>query len=123
VSIRPAERALPPSEIATDIQPDEAHKTSLDVVVLGDQPGENDTYAFGLTAHPGQSQGRPAMSTGSQPKGANRGLPGLRSPSEPQRSGTSDATNAAGRNAPGQPHGFSSRYVNESWIEEICVRR
>jgi hypothetical protein len=54
---------------------------------LGDQTGENDTYAFGLEAHPGQSQGRPAMSTGSKPKEQIAACPICVLPRKPQPPG------------------------------------
>ena len=53
----------------------------------GDETGENDTYAFGLAAHPGQSQGRPAMSTGSKPKEQIAAYPICVLPRKPQRPG------------------------------------
>jgi len=68
---------------------------------LGDQTGENDTYAFGLAAHPGQSQGRPAMSTGSQPKEQIAACPICVLPRKPHASGTNDAKPAAGHDRAG----------------------
>src|ERR1035437_4146063 len=52
----------------------------------GEQTGENDTYAFGLAAHPGQSQGRPAMSTG-KPKEQIAACPICVLPRKPQPPG------------------------------------
>src|ERR1700690_4504647 len=75
--------------------------TSLGCDGLGDQTGENDTYAFGLAAHPGQSQGRPAMSTGLQPKEQIAACPICVLPRKPQASGTSDLKLAAGHDREG----------------------
>ncbi len=57
----------------------------------------NDTYAFGLAAQPGQSQGRPAMSTGSQPKEQIAACPLCVLPRKPQRPIPSDAKHATGQ--------------------------
>lgn len=56
----------------------------------------NDTYAFGLAAQPGQSQGRPAMSTGSQPKEQIAACPLCVLPRKPQRPIPSDAKHTTG---------------------------
>ena len=41
--------------------------TSPTSTTLREPGGQNDTYRFALTAHPGKSQGRPTTPTGSQP--------------------------------------------------------
>src|SRR3954447_5098970 len=74
VAIRPADRARPPSAIATwqksrwtsnpiDLP---TRPLLLDIDAAGDG-GQRDTYGFALAAHPGKSQGRPNTPTGSQP--------------------------------------------------------
>src|SRR3954468_1255919 len=81
VAIRPAERARPPSAIAT-WQKSRCTSNPIDLPTttsqldntIGECGGQNDTYGFALAAHPGKSQGRPVTPAGSQPIGTE-GLP------------------------------------------------
>ena len=73
VATRPAERARPPSQIATS-QKSRCTSNPIDLPTSpparhddGRDGGQNDTYGFALAAHPGKSQGRPVTPTGSQP--------------------------------------------------------
>ena len=73
VLIRPAERSLPRSEIATSQNSRWTSKPMYLITGLllssltRESRWANDTDGFVLSAHPGQSQGRPRKSTGSQP--------------------------------------------------------
>src|SRR3954447_1273 len=118
VAIRPAERARPPSAIAT-WQKSRCTSNPIDLPTttsrLDDTTaefgGQNDTYGFALAAHPGESQGRPVTPAGSQPiripglpgrvlpEPLSRNAPNLRS--GPDAPSDSDAHSHAGT----PPHG------------------
>jgi len=54
-------------EVAVHVQTDEAHGSHLPAaVVLIGAAGQHDTYGSALTAHPGESQGRPRTNASSQ---------------------------------------------------------
>jgi hypothetical protein len=62
------------TEVSMHIQPDRPAHPAPPRYRTNDREtgGQNDTYGFALTAHPGKSQGRPVTPTGSQPIGTAR---------------------------------------------------
>ena len=102
VPTRPAERARPPSAIAT-WQKSRCASNPIDLPTLHlllddgrEDGGHHDTYGFALAAHPGKSQGRPVTPTGSRPIASDRPAH-PRSPRSPCPGTGGDATRRRGR--------------------------